>query len=122
MPVLEAGFPPCLKVSGSTTSRNHGREAIRRAEESKRTCTRAPPKRVGRAFALLTRLIMGVGKREVTRLFRGCPSKSGRLDRSRRCGWVLNLQRLTDVCGGIRSSPDKPWPTQGVSLRHKDCR
>src|SRR5262249_46385143 len=62
MPVLEAGFPPCLKVSGSTTSRNHGREATRRAEESKRTCTRAPPKRVGRAFTFLTRLIMGVGK------------------------------------------------------------
>ena len=46
-------------MSGSTTSRNHGREATRRAEELKRICTRAPPKRVRRALALLTKTYHG---------------------------------------------------------------
>src|SRR5450755_3997402 len=40
-------------------SRNHGREANTRGEESKKTYTRAPPKRVGRAFALLTKTYHG---------------------------------------------------------------
>src|SRR5271154_6392221 len=39
--------------------RNHGREANTRGEESKRIYTRAPPKRVGRAFALLTKTYHG---------------------------------------------------------------
>ena len=40
-------------------SRNHGREANTRGEESKKIYTRAPPKRVGRAFALLTKTYHG---------------------------------------------------------------
>src|ERR1700690_4190278 len=39
--------------------RNHGREANTRGEESERIYTRAPPKRVGRAFALLTKTYHG---------------------------------------------------------------
>jgi hypothetical protein len=40
-------------------SRNHGREANTRGEGSKKIYTRAPPKRVGRAFALLTKTYHG---------------------------------------------------------------
>src|SRR5215470_12405386 len=46
-------------MSGSGSSRNHCREARTRAEEPERVCTRAPPKRVGRAFALLTQTYHG---------------------------------------------------------------
>src|SRR6266852_6265221 len=45
--------------SGSIGNRNHGREANTRGEESERICTRAPPKRAGRAFALLTKTYHG---------------------------------------------------------------
>ena len=45
--------------SGSSGNRNHGREANTRGEESERIYTRAPPKRVGRAFALLTKTYHG---------------------------------------------------------------
>src|SRR5215472_3753029 len=46
-------------MSGSGSSKNHCREARTRAEEPERVCTRAPPKRVGRAFALLTQTYHG---------------------------------------------------------------
>src|SRR5271170_1504686 len=49
--------------------RNHGREANTRGEESERIYTRAPPKRVGRAFALLTKTYHGsriIGKLATT--------------------------------------------------------
>jgi len=45
--------------SGSISNRNHGREAHTRGEESEKIYTRAPPKRVGRAFALLTKTYHG---------------------------------------------------------------
>jgi hypothetical protein len=40
-------------------NRNHGREAIRRDEEFEKVYTRAPPERVRRSFALLTRTYQG---------------------------------------------------------------
>jgi hypothetical protein len=40
-------------------SRNHGREANTRGEEIKKNLHRAPPERVGRAFALLTKTYHG---------------------------------------------------------------
>jgi hypothetical protein len=43
----------------SIRKRNHGREDNTRGEESERICTRAPPKRVGRALALLTKTYHG---------------------------------------------------------------
>jgi hypothetical protein len=45
-----------LVLSGIGTT---GREANARGEESERIYTRAPPKRVGRAFALLTKTYHG---------------------------------------------------------------
>jgi hypothetical protein len=45
--------------SGSISNRNHGREANTRGEESEKNYTRAPPQRVGRAFALLTKTYHG---------------------------------------------------------------
>jgi len=57
--------------------RNHGREVNTRGEESGRIYTRAPPKRVGRAFALLTKTYhgsritgnLGIGTERVCGLF-----------------------------------------------------
>src|SRR6266702_1053751 len=46
-------------MSGSASSRNHRREARTRAEELWRVLLRAPPERVRRAFALLTRTYHG---------------------------------------------------------------
>jgi len=46
-------------MSGSRSRRNHRREARRRAEDPKEFHSRASPKRVGRAFALLTRTYHG---------------------------------------------------------------
>ena len=45
--------------SGSISNRNPGREAHARGEESERIYTRAPPQRVGRALALLTKTYHG---------------------------------------------------------------
>jgi hypothetical protein len=45
--------------SGSIRNRSHGREAHTRGEGSKRIYTRAPPQRVRRAFALLTKTYHG---------------------------------------------------------------
>ena len=47
--------------------RNHGQEANTRDEGSERICTRAPPKRVGRAFALLTKTYHGSSANTVQR-------------------------------------------------------
>jgi len=46
-------------MSGSQSKRNHRREARKRAEEPEEFLSRASPKRVGRAFALLTRTYHG---------------------------------------------------------------
>src|SRR6267378_3094725 len=55
-----------LEASGQETAlvwfyrnRNHGQEANTRGEEPERIYTRAPPKRVRRAFALLTKTYHG---------------------------------------------------------------
>ena len=45
--------------SGSISNRNHGCEASTRGEESEGLYTRAPPQRVGRVFALLTKTYHG---------------------------------------------------------------
>ena len=50
---------PFRELSGSQSKRNHRREARTRAEEPEEFLSRASPKRVGRAFALLTRTYHG---------------------------------------------------------------
>jgi hypothetical protein len=73
--------------SGSIWNRNHGREANTRGEELERIYTRAPPKRVGRAFALLTKT------------YHGSPSvvseaRGGKGRARARCVRALSIQRL----------------------------
>src|SRR6266852_1125966 len=58
-------------MSGSQSKRNHRREARTRAEVPKNFYARASPKRVGRAFALLTRTYHG------GRLLGSWPNRNG---------------------------------------------
>ncbi len=75
-------------------NRNHGREANTRAERSERICTCAPPKRVRRAFALLTKTYHG----------------SPQLAFGAKAMWCLQ-QRDHKYCPDCR-------PTPGWRLRH----
>src|SRR3989442_2490416 len=61
-------------MSGSTSKRNHCREARKRAEEPEGFLSRASPKRVRRAFALLTRTYHEVGNPESGGLLQCGPS------------------------------------------------
>src|SRR5215472_1852566 len=109
-------------MSGSGSSRNHCREARTRAEEPERVCTRAPPKRVGRAFALLTQTYHG-GRQT------GSNPESHRLS-----GQVLINEITGEVGTTLRVKPSVFWakltawdswgtsPLQSWSLGHSSVQ